>query len=76
MNNRFAHLVGSMPYDNEEAAMTKALDAIGGHLHSLPDGEIGMKTAQYPKGCRSAWTQIIMDSMEADTENWVVKKRH
>ncbi len=75
MNNRFAHLVGSMPYDNEEAAMTKALDAIGSHLHSLPDGEIGMKTAEYHKGCRSAWTQIIMDSMEADTENWIVKKK-
>ncbi|MEP6845109.1 MAG: hypothetical protein ABI861_03870 [Panacibacter sp.] len=75
MSTRFAHLVGSMPYDNEEAAMTKALNALSGHLHSLPDGEVGEKSAQYPAGCRSAWTQIIMDSMEADTENWKVKKR-
>lgn len=61
MANRFAHLVGSMPFENEETAMTNALDALGGHLHSLPDGEVGEKSAQYPKGCRSAWTQIIMD---------------
>lgn len=75
MTTRFAHLVGSMPYDNEETAMTNALNAIGGYLHSLPDGEVGEKSAQYPTGCRSAWTQIIMDSMEADTENWKVKRR-
>jgi hypothetical protein len=74
MNNRCAHLVGSMPYDNEETAMTKAIDTLGGYLHTLPDGEIGVKSSQYPKGSRSAWTQIIMDSMEADTENWRVKK--
>jgi hypothetical protein len=74
MNKRFAHLVGSMPYDNEESAMKKALDSLAGHLRSLPDGEIGTKSPQYPKGCRSAWTQIIMDAMEADTENWTVVK--
>ncbi len=75
MNNRFAHLVGSMPYDNEEVAMTNAIRALGLHLHSLPDGEVGEKSAQYPTGCRSAWTQIIMDSMEADSENWKVKRK-
>ncbi len=75
MSKRFAHLVGSMPYENEEAAMTNALNALGGHLHSLPDGEVGEKSPQYPTGCRSAWTQIIMDSMEADTNNWTVKRR-
>lgn len=75
MNKRFAHLVGSMPYANEEDAMITALDALGGNLHSLPDGEVGEKTAQYPNGCRSAWTQIIMDSMEADTEHWKVKRK-
>ena len=74
MNKRYAHLVGSMPYDNEETAMTKAIEAVGDHMHSLPDGEIGVKSAQYPTGSRSAWTQIIMDSLEADTENWRVKK--
>jgi hypothetical protein len=74
-NNRFVHLVGSMPYANEEAAMNKALDALAEHLHSLPDGEVGEKSAQYPTGCRSAWTQIIMDNMEADTENWKVKRK-
>jgi len=75
MKNRFAHLVGSMPYANEETAMAKALDALAGHLHSLPDGEVGEKSTQYPLGCRSAWTQIIMDSMEADSENWKVKRK-
>ncbi len=75
MTTRFAHLVGSMPYDNEEAAMTIALNALGDHLHSLPDGEVGEKSVEYPTGCRSAWTQIIMDSMEADAENWKVKRR-
>lgn len=75
MNKRYAHLVGSMPFENETSAMSLALDALGNHLHSLPDGEIGEKSPQYPKGCRSAWTQIIMDSMEADTDNWKVKKR-
>ncbi len=75
MNYRFAHLVGSMPYDNEEIAMTNALNALGPHLHSLPDGEVGEKSAQYPTGCRSAWTQIIMDGMEADIENWKVKRK-
>ena len=75
MSNRFAHLVGSMPYANEETAMINALPALGGHLHSLPDGEVGEKSIQYPTGCRSAWTQIIMDGMEADTENWKVKRK-
>ncbi len=75
MTKRYAHLVGSMPYENEEIAMTNALSALGGHLHSLPDGEVGEKSSQYPTGCRSAWTQIIMDSMEADTNNWKVKRR-
>ena len=75
MSNRFAHLVGSMPFENEEASMINALNALGKQLHSLPDGEVGEKSAQYPTGCRSAWTQIIMDSMEADTENWKVKRK-
>jgi hypothetical protein len=64
-----------MPYENEESAMINALNSLGPHLHSLPDGEVGEKSEQYPTGCRSAWTQIIMDSMEADTENWKVKRR-
>lgn len=55
--------------------MTNAIRALGPHLHSLPDGEVGEKSAQYPTGCRSAWTQIIMDSMEADSENWKVKRK-
>ena len=36
MANRFAHLVGSMPFDNEEAAMNNALDALGGHYIHYP----------------------------------------
>ncbi|MEM1137742.1 MAG: hypothetical protein AAGI07_18025 [Bacteroidota bacterium] len=72
---RYAHLVGSMPYINEATAMEKALTFLNGSLHSLPDGEIGEKSEKYPKGCRSAWTQVIMDSLEADTENWKVSKK-
>lgn len=73
-NNRNVHLVGSLPYNDETEAMRKAIQIIGQQLYALPDGEIGEKSDQYPNGCRSAWTQIIMDGLEKDTENWVVKK--
>jgi hypothetical protein len=64
-----------MPYADEETALTKAMEILGRNLKSVPDGEIGEKTPQYPTGCRSAWTQIIMDGMEADTQNWRVKRK-
>lgn len=73
--NRNAHLVGSLPFKNEETAMRNALNSLQNHLLYLPDGEIGEITEQYPTGCRSAWTQIIMDGMEEDTDNWSVKRK-
>ena len=38
---RRAHLVGSIPLESAEAAMTAALDRTGPALQSLPDGETG-----------------------------------
>ena len=67
-------LVGSLPFENEDAAMTHSLDVLGNNLSSLPDGEIGPKSEKYPLGTRAAWIQSIIDLCEADTENWKVLK--
>jgi hypothetical protein len=60
MAGRQALLIGSLPYGNEEAAMRKALDALGDHLFSLPDGEIGDKDETYKKGRRIGWVQTAI----------------
>ena len=39
--SRIAHLVGSIPLESGEAAMTAALDRMAPALQSLPDGETG-----------------------------------
>jgi hypothetical protein len=39
--SRFAHLVGSIPAEDVEDAMSIALDHLGDHLLTLPDGETG-----------------------------------
>lgn len=41
MPDRRAHLVGSLPGPDARTAMTTALDVLGPHLRSLPDGETG-----------------------------------
>lgn len=41
MSGRSAHLVGSLVGADAEEAMRTALDAVGPHLHTLPDGETG-----------------------------------
>lgn len=41
MATREAHLVGSLPGDTASEAMSTALDLLGPHLRSLPDGETG-----------------------------------
>ena len=41
---RTAHLVGSIPLDSAEEAMTAALERMGPNLRSLPDGETGERT--------------------------------
>lgn len=72
MTTRSVFLVGSMPFDNEEACMRRALAALGSGLFSLPDGEIGEKTAEFPTGIRSSWVNLAIEKMTADTENWRV----
>lgn len=72
--NRKVLLVGSLPFENEEAAMTHSLNVLGNNLSSLPDGEIGEKSEKYPRGTRAAWIQSIIDICERDTENWKLVK--
>ncbi|MFN2112817.1 MAG: hypothetical protein ACK2TT_06840 [Anaerolineales bacterium] len=67
-------LVGSLPYENEEQAMRQALNLVGNDVFSLPDGEIGERSATYPNGNRAAWVQTIIDRCEQDTANWEVVK--
>ena len=68
-------LVGSLPFENEEIAMKNSLDVLANDLLSLPDGEIGEKCSRYPNGNRAAWIQSIIDTCEADTDNWKVLKQ-
>jgi len=76
MTERHVLLVGSMPFENEEAAMTRALDLTEGRLlAALPDGEIGEKSERYPKGNRAAWVQAIIDVCEQDASSWEVISR-
>lgn len=68
-------LVGSLPYQNEEVAMNQVLESLGLDIWSVPDGEIGEKSDEYPQGNRAAWIQSIIDICERDTENWKVVKK-
>ena len=68
-------LVGSLPFDNEETAMSNSLDILDEALWALPDGEIGEKSSQYPMGNRAAWIQSIIDLCEEDTDNWKVVRQ-
>jgi hypothetical protein len=63
-------LVGSMPFENETAAMERALERLDGRLISLPDGEIGEKTDEFPRGTRAAWVMVAINRLAADTEHW------
>lgn len=40
-DERAVHLVGSIPADNAEQAMRTAVERLGEHLRTLPDGETG-----------------------------------
>ncbi|MGV3559622.1 hypothetical protein [Larkinella arboricola] len=71
---RSALLVGSLPFSNEEECMTRALDALAPVLFCLPDGEIGEKTATFPKGNRIAWVVYAIEKMTEDQTNWEVVK--
>ena len=56
MAARSAHLVGSLPGDSAEDAMSQALDRLGPLLHSLPDGETGE---------RRNWIISIIEALRA-----------
>ena len=66
MSLRTAHLVGSLPFADEETAMRLALDTLGPRLATLPDPEIGRKTDLHPKGERLGWVQWIIERFEGN----------
>src|SRR5688500_8620889 len=68
--SRAALLVGSLPFEDETTAMRIALDTLGPALFSLPDGEIGTKSPQFPRGNRIAWVLYAVERLTADRENW------
>lgn len=70
MTQRSVLLVGSMPFDNEEVAMQRALDTLGPLLFALPDGEIGEKSEVFPNGIRSAWVNVAIEKLYEDKERW------
>ena len=74
MTTRKSLLVGSMPFSDEQEAMTFAITHLGDSLLALPDGEIGEKTEQYPNGKRSAWVMTAINLCAEDTANWEVVK--
>lgn len=54
MTSREAHLVGSLPGPTPAAAMAAALEVLGPHLRTLPDGETGE---------RRNWVISIVDAL-------------
>lgn len=73
-SRRSALLVGSLPFATEESCMSHALETLGPALFSLPDGEIGEKTAAFPKGNRIAWVVYAIEMLTEDTQSWQVVK--
>lgn len=74
MAKRKLLLVGSLPFENAEDAMGRAMDTFGNGLELIPDGEIGEKNAQFPNGSRSAWVTHQMHLCAKDTANWEMVK--
>lgn len=64
MDVRMAHLVGSLPGDTPEEAMSTALQVLGPRLRSLPDGETGE---------RRNWVISIVDSLRDHPDLEVAK---
>lgn len=56
MDERRAHLVGSLPGGSAAEAMGTAMDLVGPHLSSLPDGETGI---------RRNWIISIIDGLRS-----------
>ena len=73
LNKRYAHLVGSIPFKDEKTAMSKALKYLGGHLRSLPDGEIGKKTDRHKLGERLGWIQWVVERFEDNPGFEIIK---
>ena len=71
---RQALLVGSLPFEDEEACMRRALELLGPHLIALPDGEIGEKSERFPRGDRFAWVLYAIEGLTADPSNWRMVK--
>lgn len=66
VTHRSAFLVGSLPFEDETNCMRIALDTLGPMLFSLPDGEVGTKSAQFPHGNRIAWVIYAVERLTAD----------
>lgn len=73
-SKRSALLVGSLPFDSDEACMEKALDVLGPALFCLPDGEVGDKTPAFPSGNRIAWVVYAIEKLTQDSASWQVVK--
>ena len=65
MVGRMAHLVGSLPGETPEQAMSTALQVLGPRLRSLPDGETGV---------RRNWVISIVDSLRDHPDLELVKQ--
>lgn len=74
MTKRGSLLIGSLPFEDEETCMRRALDALGSSLWTLPDGEIGDKTPQFPRGNRIAWVMYAVERLTADPQSWEIVK--
>jgi hypothetical protein len=73
MQPRTAHLVGSLPFSDEETAMRLALDTLGPRLATLPDPEVGRKTDVHPNGERLGWIQWMIERFEGNPAFEMVK---
>ncbi|HEX3126117.1 MAG TPA: hypothetical protein VH394_02210 [Thermoanaerobaculia bacterium] len=67
-------LVGSMPFESDEECMRRALDKVGPYLFSLPDGEVGERTAEFPDGTRACWIIRAFEILQNDPANWHLVK--
>jgi hypothetical protein len=65
MATRAAHLVGSTPFADADEAIDIALDRLGGHLHTVPDGETGD---------RRNWIIHIIEALKAHPDLEVTRE--
>lgn len=65
MTGRCAHLVGSLPGESAQVAMTHAMERLGPWLRTLPDGETGE---------RRNWIINIVESLRAHPDLEIAKE--